>query len=146
MQVKAESDATKVERLNLQFDGAQSTNADLQRQNDELKRANADLKRQMDRWQNLETKGGEEVEALRKRNIDLEVSAKSLEDRLAKKESELQKEKKKVLKFKENVDEFEVSIYRLLSICSHAISFLAAVRCGQQERDRRSHDRTLQSE
>lgn len=108
LQVKAESAETKLERVTLQFDGAQTTNAELERQNDELKRANVDLKRQLDRWQNLETKGGEEVETLRKQRIDGEVAIKALETRLEKKEIDLQKEKSRVVKYKENVDEFEV--------------------------------------
>ncbi|KAJ7756429.1 hypothetical protein DFH07DRAFT_820539 [Mycena maculata] len=107
LQVKAETTETKLERMTLQFDGAQTTNDELERQNDELKRANVDLKRQLDRWQNLETKGGEEVETLRKHRIDLEVAVKGLETRLEKKEADLQREKAKVAKHKQNVDEFQ---------------------------------------
>ncbi|KAJ6494825.1 hypothetical protein C8R47DRAFT_974727 [Mycena vitilis] len=110
LQVKAESIGAKLERLNLQFDGSQTTNAELERQNDELKRANVDIKRQLDKWQNLETKGGEEVETLRKQRIELEVEVKALETRLEKKNGELQKEKSKVAKHKQNVDEFQVYI------------------------------------
>ncbi|KAJ7707707.1 hypothetical protein B0H17DRAFT_528620 [Mycena rosella] len=107
LQVSAESAKTKLERVTLQFDGAQTTNAELERKNDELKRANADIKRQLDRWQNLETKGGEEVETLRKQRIDLEVDVKALEGRLEKKEAELHKAKTKVAQFKDNIGEFE---------------------------------------
>ncbi|KAJ7601755.1 hypothetical protein DFH06DRAFT_388170 [Mycena polygramma] len=110
LQVKAESTGAKLERLNLQFDGSQTTNAELERQNDELKRANVDIKRQLDKWQNLETKGGEEVETLRKQRIELEVEVKALQTRLEKKNGELQKEKSKVAKHKQNVDEFQVYI------------------------------------
>ncbi|KAJ7603756.1 hypothetical protein DFH06DRAFT_327704 [Mycena polygramma] len=110
LQVKAESIVAKLERLNLQFDGSQTTNAELERQNDELKRANVDIKRQLDKWQNLETKGGEEVETLRKQRIELEVEVKALQTRLEKKNGELQKEKSKVAKHKQNVDEFQVYI------------------------------------
>ncbi|KAJ7931517.1 hypothetical protein B0H13DRAFT_1958559 [Mycena leptocephala] len=110
LQVTAESTETKLVRLTLQFDGAQTTIAELERQNDELKRANLDIKRQLDRWQNLETKGGEEVETLRKQRIDLEVEVKALQGRLEKKDAELQKEKNKVAKHKRNVDEFETYI------------------------------------
>ncbi|KAF8206480.1 hypothetical protein K438DRAFT_1917819 [Mycena galopus ATCC 62051] len=110
LQVKAESTQAKLERVTLQFDGAQTTKAELERQNDELKRANVDIKRQLDKWQNLETKGGEEVETLRKQRIDLEVEVKALEARLEKKEAELQKEKNKVAKHKKNVEEFETYI------------------------------------
>ncbi|KAF7374928.1 putative glycoside hydrolase family 13 protein [Mycena sanguinolenta] len=107
LQVKVESTENKLERMTLQFDGAQTNNAELERKNEELKRANADIKRQLDKWQSLETKGGEEVETLRKQRIDLEVEVKALEARLEKKEGELQKQKNKVDKFKNNVDEFQ---------------------------------------
>ncbi|KAJ7475850.1 hypothetical protein FB451DRAFT_1173829 [Mycena latifolia] len=110
LQVSAESAKTKLERMTLQFEGAQTTSAELERKNDELKRANIDIKRQLDRWQNLETKGGEEVETLRKQRIDLEVNVKALEGRLEKKEAELQKEKTKVARHKTNVGEFETYI------------------------------------
>jgi chromosome segregation ATPase len=118
LQVTAESTETKLVRLTLQFDGAQTTIAELERQNDELKRANLDIKRQLDRWQNLETKGGEEVETLRKQRIDLEVEVKALQGRLEKKDAELQKEKNKVAKHKRNVDEFEVRLDFFLFILS----------------------------
>jgi septal ring factor EnvC (AmiA/AmiB activator) len=108
LQVKVESTQAKLERVTLQLDGAQTTSAELARQNDELKRANGDIKRQLDKWQNLETKGGEEVETLRKQRIDLEVEVRALQLRLEKKESELQKEKNKVIKHKKNAEEFEV--------------------------------------
>ncbi|KAJ7104158.1 hypothetical protein B0H15DRAFT_11769 [Mycena belliarum] len=110
LQVEAESAQTKLERLTLQFEGAQTTNAELERKNDELKRAHGDLKRQLDRWQNLETKGGEEAETLRKKRMDLEVQVKALESRLEKKETELQKEKGKVARHKASVSEFETYI------------------------------------
>ncbi|KAF7330535.1 NFX1-type zinc finger-containing protein 1 [Mycena venus] len=110
LQVKAESTESKLERMTLQFDGARTTNADLERENEELKRTNADLKRYSEKWQSLETKGSEEVDTLRKQRIALEVDLKTLEGRLEKKESELQKEKNKVAKHKKNVDEFEAYI------------------------------------
>ncbi|KAJ7274431.1 hypothetical protein B0H12DRAFT_1088706 [Mycena haematopus] len=110
LQVKAETTETKLERMTLQFDGVQTSNAELERKNEELKRANVDIKRQLDKWQNLETKGGEEVETLRKQRIDLEVEVKALEARLEKKETELQKDKAKIVKYKKNVDEFEAYI------------------------------------
>ncbi|KAJ6513299.1 hypothetical protein C8R45DRAFT_341850 [Mycena sanguinolenta] len=107
LQVKVESTENKLERMTLQFEGAQTNNAELERKNEELKRANVDIKRQLDKWQSLETKGGEEVETLRKQRIDLEVEVKALEARLEKKEGELQKQKIKVDKYKKNEDEFQ---------------------------------------
>ncbi|KAJ7903571.1 hypothetical protein B0H14DRAFT_2665439 [Mycena olivaceomarginata] len=91
LQVKVESTQAKLERVTLQLDGAQTTSAELARQNDELKR-------------------GEEVETLRKQRIDLEVEVRALQLRLEKKESELQKEKNKVIKHKKNAEEFETYI------------------------------------
>ncbi|KAJ7227186.1 hypothetical protein GGX14DRAFT_418488 [Mycena pura] len=110
LQLSVESTKTKLERMSLQLEGYQTTNAELERQNDELKRANADIKRQLDRWQSLETKGGEEVETLRKQRIDLEVEVKALQGRVEKKESEGQKTKKKLAKYEEKVKEYEVYV------------------------------------
>jgi hypothetical protein len=85
--------------------------------NDELKRNNTELKRQMDKWQNLETKGGAEVDTLRKRRIELEVQAKEFEGRLAdadklekEREKAMEKEKKKVEKLKGVIDSWRVSV------------------------------------
>ncbi|KAJ7494736.1 hypothetical protein B0H11DRAFT_2003165 [Mycena galericulata] len=139
LQVRAESSETKLERVTLQLDGAQTTNAELERQNDELKRANVDLKRQLDRWQNLETKGGEEVEALRKQRIDLEVSVKGLETRLEKKEIDLQKEKGKVAKYKKSIEEFEAYAEEQHQEAKDALSQLSKVN-KQVERLQRELD------
>lgn len=113
----AASTVSKLERTALQRDGAQTEITELQRLNDEYKRNNSELKRQMDKWQNLETKGGAEVETLRKRRIDLEVQVKELEGRLGdakKKDDEnvraLEKEKKRVEKLKESIDPWRVSV------------------------------------
>ncbi|KAJ7650275.1 hypothetical protein FB45DRAFT_887458 [Roridomyces roridus] len=105
LQVKSQSSETKLERLTLQYQGLQSEKTDLQRLNDELKLTNTDLKRQMDRWQNLETKGGEEVETLRKRRLELEVQVKSLDERLDKKDAELKKVKEKMAALKEDYEQ-----------------------------------------
>ncbi|KAJ6619753.1 hypothetical protein B0H10DRAFT_2188902 [Mycena sp. CBHHK59/15] len=107
LQVSSESTASKLERMTLQYDGAKTTNTELERQNDELKRANVGIKNQIEKWRSLETKGGAEVETMRKKRIDLEVEVKALEDRLEKKEGELQKEKAKVTRYKQSVGEFE---------------------------------------
>jgi chromosome segregation ATPase len=118
------SAASKLERVTLQRDGAQTEIADLERLNDEFKRNNAELKRQMDKWQNLETKGGVEVETLRKRRIELEVQVKEFEGRLAdadKTEQErnkaLEKERKKVEKLKGAIDSWRVR--EPTGVCSH---------------------------
>lgn len=112
LQVVAESNATKLERMTLQLDGSQNELSDLQRTNEELKRANGEIKRQLDKWQNLETKGGAEVEALRKQRLDLEVQVKTLEGRLEKTREEharvQEKDKSKLAKLKQNMTEWEV--------------------------------------
>jgi chromosome segregation ATPase len=111
------STASKLERITLQRDGGQTQITDLERLNDELKRNNAELKRQMDKWQNLETKGGAEVDNLRKRRIELEVQVKEFEGRLAdagkieqERDKALEKEKKKVEKLKGVIDSWRVRI------------------------------------
>jgi len=67
---------------------------------------------QLDRWESLKNKGGMEAEALRACRIELEVHAKTLEGRLAEVEKReedltktLEKEKRKVEKLKEVVEE-----------------------------------------
>jgi hypothetical protein len=69
----------------------------------------------MDKWQNLETKGGAEVETLRKRRIELEVRVKEFEGRLAdvdkaeqERDKTLDKERKKVEKLKGVIDSWRV--------------------------------------
>jgi chromosome segregation ATPase len=103
--------------VSLQLEGALSSKAQLEEANNELKRSNADLQRQLDKWQNLETKGGAEIEELRKRRIELEVRVKELEGRVkemekGEKESSkaLEKEKRKVEKLKAEIDKLQVCV------------------------------------
>lgn len=114
------STTSKLERTSLQLDGAQTQIAELERLNDDFKRNNTELKRQLDKWQNLENKGGAEVETLRKRRIDLELQLKECEGRLAdaeKKDQEmtkaLEKEKKRVERLKESIDPWRVTMKML---------------------------------
>ncbi|TDL25881.1 hypothetical protein BD410DRAFT_819894 [Rickenella mellea] len=93
--------STKLERAQLQLDGAKTTQAELETKNSELKRTNADLKRQLDKWQSLETKGGMEMEELRKRCITLEVQEKELADRVKDLEKALESERRKVAKLRD---------------------------------------------
>jgi len=125
LRVTAESTASKLERTTLQLDGAQSANAELERLNDELKRSDGEIKRQLDKWQSLENKGGAEVEAMRKRRIELEVQVKELENRLGganKREKEntsaLEKERVRVSKLKEILGEWRVSWFKSCSLSS----------------------------
>lgn len=121
---KASSDtnATKIERLALQLEGAKTTISEFESTNGELKRTNADLRRQLDKWQSLETKGDAEIEDMRKRRMELEVEGKQLEDRVAELEGDLaamkekelkalEKERKRVAKLKEENDRMAVSTH-----------------------------------
>ncbi|KAF5367584.1 hypothetical protein D9758_003712 [Tetrapyrgos nigripes] len=107
-QAAAQSNAAKLERATLQLDGERTKNAELQRTYDELRRTNQDLSRQLDKWQSLETKGGEEVEALRKQKVDLEIQFQALQNQSKKREEDharqLEREKQKIEKLKANVD------------------------------------------
>ncbi|KAL0061934.1 hypothetical protein AAF712_011218 [Marasmius tenuissimus] len=101
-EVLSDSLSSQLERANLQLDGERTRNTDLERSNDELRRTNEDLKRQIDKWKSLENKGGAETESLRKRKVELEVQVQSLETKLAKREEELEKSKKRVKNLHDN--------------------------------------------
>jgi predicted RNase H-like nuclease (RuvC/YqgF family) len=115
LRASTESTTSKLERITLQLEGYQTANAELEHMNADLKRTEVDLKRQLDKWQNLETKGGAEVDAMRKRRIELEVQVKELQKRLddaGKEDIEsakvLEKEKRKVDKLKAILLEWKV--------------------------------------
>lgn len=112
LQASLASTSSKLERINLQLEGAQSSRSELEDLNDELKRKNHDLQRQLDKWQRLETKGDAELDALRKRKIELEVEVKELRDRLEKADDEnmkaLEKEKRRVERLRETTLEWQV--------------------------------------
>ena len=70
----------------------------------------------MDRWQSLETKGGAEVEEMRKQKIELEVQVKELQSRVKDLEKDeksltkaMEKERSKVEKLKKENDRMAVS-------------------------------------
>ncbi|ESK94629.1 hypothetical protein Moror_14353 [Moniliophthora roreri MCA 2997] len=109
--VSSESTAARLERLSLQLDGERTKNTDLERANDELRRTNDDLKRQIDKWQTLETKGGAEMESLRKKKVELEVQVQALQNQLSKREEDdsrtIEREKQKVKNIKTNMDEWQ---------------------------------------
>ncbi|KIK10060.1 hypothetical protein K443DRAFT_670697 [Laccaria amethystina LaAM-08-1] len=114
LQGSAESMKSKLERVKLQFEGSQTKNTEIQRANDDLKRANADLIRQLEKWQNLETKEGEEADSERKKRLALELEVKGLKEDLAKNgeqkeklEADLLKEKRRVERMKGTVREWQ---------------------------------------
>ncbi|KAL0955090.1 hypothetical protein HGRIS_004007 [Hohenbuehelia grisea] len=107
----SQSTSSRLERTMLQLDGAKTAKTELQKKVDELNLTVTDLKRQMTKWENLETRGGEEVETQRKARIELEVRVKQLEGHLdqattRKEEFEraLAKEKAKVEKAKDRIN------------------------------------------
>lgn len=121
-----DSSAAKLERITLQLDGSKSALAEMENANAELKRTNADLKRQTDKWQNLETRSGVEVEETRKRKIELEVQVKELQSRVKELEKSgkestkaLEKETQRAEKYKKEADRLSVSVHlRRLWRCS----------------------------
>lgn len=102
---------SKLERTTLQLEGAQTRIEELERINDELKRTNADIQRQLNKWQSLETKGGAEVESLRKAKVELEVQVRALEGQLEKRAEEevrlKEREKTRVSKLKESMAQWQ---------------------------------------
>ncbi|KAF9450876.1 hypothetical protein P691DRAFT_725087 [Macrolepiota fuliginosa MF-IS2] len=111
LQASLASTLSKLERITLQLEGAQSSRSELESINDELKRKNHDLQRQLDKWQRLENKGEAELDTLRKRKIELEVEVKELRDRLDEAGDEntkaLEKERKRVERMKETTLEWQ---------------------------------------
>ncbi|KAG7451164.1 uncharacterized protein BT62DRAFT_403161 [Guyanagaster necrorhizus] len=99
-----QSTAPQMDRLRLQIEGAEAKQAELHRENDDLRRAKHELDRQLGKWQNLETKGGADMEKERKRRIELEAEVQALQNRLEKTKD---KEKHKVDKLKESLAEWQ---------------------------------------
>lgn len=112
LQASTETSSSKLERTALQLEGSQTRIIDLERSNDELKRANADSQRQLKKWETLENKGDAELETLRKRRMELEVQNKELQERLDRTVGEnvglLEKERRKVEKYREALDQWKV--------------------------------------
>ncbi|TEB33336.1 hypothetical protein FA13DRAFT_1730337 [Coprinellus micaceus] len=102
-----------LERLKLQLDGAHTKINDLERSNDELKRSNDQLRRQIDEWQHLERREGEEVDSERKRRVALSVELEKLQAQhkveVDKLEASLERERQKVQKWKDALDQWQDS-------------------------------------
>ncbi len=115
LQASLASTSSRLERINLQLEGAQTSRSELEGLHDELKRKNHDLQRQLDKWQRLENKGDVELDALRKRKIELEVEVKELHNRLDKTTDEntkaLEKERRRLEHLKKTALEWEVWPY-----------------------------------
>lgn len=101
---------TKVQRTQLKLEGALNKIADLERANDEFKRSNTDLSNQLERWANLETKGGEAKEKEHKKRIALELELNELKEQFEQQAEELDKAKRKVEKIKDVAANYEVGL------------------------------------
>ena len=108
---------TKVQRTQLKLEGALNKISDLERANDELKRSNTDLSNQLERWENLETKGGEAKEKEHKKRIALELELKELKEQFEQQEEELAKAKRKVEKMRDVAANYEVGFPPLFVSC-----------------------------
>lgn len=101
---------TKVQRTQLKLEGALNKIADLERANDEFKRSNTDLSNQLERWANLETKGGEAKEKEHKKRIALELELNEIKEQFEQQAEELDKAKRKVEKIKDVAANYEVGL------------------------------------
>lgn len=71
---------SKRQRAELQLQGAQTKILEFERLNDELRRTNADLTHQLERWQTLDTKGGEAAEKEHQKRVALEFELQELKE------------------------------------------------------------------
>jgi len=71
---------SKLQRADLQLQGAQTKISDFERLNDELRRSNADLTHQLERWQTLDAKGGEAAEKEHQKRVALEFELQELKE------------------------------------------------------------------
>ncbi|KAG6817648.1 hypothetical protein H0H87_005405 [Tephrocybe sp. NHM501043] len=113
LQATGEKLTGKLERVTLQRDGAVTTRDELKNANEELTRSKTELLRQIEKWQTLETKGGAEAEAERKKRVELDVKVRELQSELesTKEQHEklLRKETRKVEKLKEANESLQVA-------------------------------------
>ena len=104
---------TKLDRATLQVETSQSAQDEMSRIKTDLETANSNMKSQLDKWQTLENKGGEEAEVMRKQKIELEIKVKTIEgemgelEKLRAKASE--KQSKAVAKLRQSLEEHAVS-------------------------------------
>ena len=104
---------TKLDRATLQVETSQSAQDEMSRIKTDLETANSNMKSQLDKWQTLENKGGEEAEVMRKQKIELEIKVKTIEgemgelEKLSAKASE--KQSKAVAKLRQSLKEHAVS-------------------------------------
>lgn len=108
---------SKLQRAELQLRGAQTKISDFERLNDELRRSNADLTHQLERWQNLDTKGGEAAEKEHQKRVALEFELQELkethESHLEEHTNLVEKLKNRYEKIKEKAATYEVCAFLL---------------------------------
>ncbi|KAJ3563417.1 hypothetical protein NP233_g8955 [Leucocoprinus birnbaumii] len=111
LQTSLSSTSSKLERVTLQLEGAQSSRSELESVNEDLKRKNYDLQRQIDKWQRLEHKGDVELDTLRTRSNELAVEAQELQDQLAREKDAhkkiLDREQKRIERLKTTAQEWK---------------------------------------
>ncbi|KIY43834.1 hypothetical protein FISHEDRAFT_51991 [Fistulina hepatica ATCC 64428] len=98
--LKAQYEALKVkfERTELQLQGMRTKNTELEEENTTLRVAKNDLRQQLDKWERLETKGGQEAETLRQECKALEIENKELQSLIEKKDAIIAKREEKAAK------------------------------------------------
>jgi chromosome segregation ATPase len=113
-QASSDSSAAKLERLQLQLDGANTKISELTRANSDLKQSNTEMQRQIEKWESLETKGASELDVLRKQRMDLEIEVVSLRNQVEKKDDEKESVMKKlntrIERYRETVEEWKVHL------------------------------------
>ena len=104
---------TKLDRATLQVETSQSAQDEMSRIKTDLETANSNMKSQLDKWQTLENKGGEEAEVMRKQKIELEIKVKTLEAEMVELEKSgakaSEKQSKAVAKLRQSLEEHAVS-------------------------------------
>lgn len=96
--------------MKLQLEGASTKNTDLERTNDELKRTNIQLQRQIEDWQSLEKREGDEVDTERKQRVSLGVELEKCRSEVEKLTASLEKERGKVKTWKDAVNQWKVGL------------------------------------
>ncbi|KAG6842305.1 hypothetical protein C0991_010593 [Blastosporella zonata] len=144
LQANEEELQSKLERVTLQRDGAVAARNELKNTNAELTRSKAELLRQIEKWESLETKGGAEIEAERKKRVELDIQVRDLQVQLqsAAEEQErlLQKEKRKFEKFRKANQEIqaasEMEIEAVSSQLAKAVQKIEKLRARVLEAER----------
>ncbi|OCH94416.1 hypothetical protein OBBRIDRAFT_789334 [Obba rivulosa] len=121
------STSTKLERTMLHLDGLKDTHAALEAKHAETERINADLRRQVEKWRNLESREGAEMDTLRRSRIELEVKVKEFEVRLKeaeeradKAEAEAEENGANFTKAKGKLEKYRISIQEHIDALSES--------------------------